>query len=137
MNNLFLIRGLPGSGKSHLAQAINRVKLSACHYEADQFMVDVEGNYTFDPLRLRDCHQACQDATKQAMKRLARCIVVSNTFSQRWEMDYYHCLAKKYGYTVFEIDLFDAGLTDSQLAVRNQHACPIEKIAAMRARWEK
>lgn len=35
------------------------------------------------------------------------------------------------------IDLFDAGLADEELASRNRHDCPVEKIAAMRVRWEK
>ncbi len=50
---LTLIRGLPGSGKSTLAAAICQIT-DAVHLEADQFMIDRNGNYRFDSRKLRD-----------------------------------------------------------------------------------
>ena len=43
---LFLVRGLPGSGKSSFAIHIWN-EYAVC--EADKFFYDKEGNYNFDP----------------------------------------------------------------------------------------
>jgi len=52
---LTLIRGLPGSGKSTLAR-----KLDAIHIEADQFFIQQNGVYLFNPKKLKAAHEWCQ-----------------------------------------------------------------------------
>jgi len=47
MSYLVIIRGLPGSGKSTFAKKF--VEKGFKHYEADMWMVDKDGNYSFDP----------------------------------------------------------------------------------------
>ena len=145
---LVLVRGLPGSGKTTLAQAMGRLagnderpctpsedrRAIAC--AADDFMLGKDGNYQFDPRKLRAAHEACQAATAKQLRGGGR-VVVHNTFSQKWEMAPYLALAALCGATVEVVDLFDAGLTDDELAARNVHGVPVGAIAAMRARWEK
>ena len=55
MKMLYIIRGIPGSGKSTLAKKIASV---AC--EVDDFFVDPDGVYRFDPSLLKEAHSACQ-----------------------------------------------------------------------------
>jgi hypothetical protein len=57
-------------------------------------------------------------------------IVVSNTFTQEWEMDTYYELAKKYGYTVFSI------IVENRHGGVNQHGVPEDKLQQMRDRFE-
>lgn len=122
MKILTLIRGLPGSGKSTLAK-----KLRGEHFEADMFF-QKDRQYKFDPALLREAHQWCQDQTEQAMLFGWREIVVSNTFTQRWEMEPYLKLAQEHGYTVQVIEC--------KGKFENIHGVPAEKIEKMRQRWE-
>lgn len=141
---LYLIRGLPGSGKTTLASKLMGDRLNhlvgpdrgAARFEADQFFYRA-GTYQFDGARLGEAHADCQLKTFLAMKAQVGLVIVSNTMSQHWEAQLYLHFAKHFGYTVRVIDLFDGGLTDAELAVRNVHGCPEYRIAAMRERWEK
>ena len=87
MPKLILIRGLPGSGKSTLAKQYV-AQGSFKHFEADQFFVDANGNYNFDPSKIKFAHQWCQDQVRKALVEGYN-VVVSNTFTQKWEMKAY------------------------------------------------
>ena len=63
-------------------------------------------------------------------------MIVHNTFTQGWEATPYVEMARKAGAEVKVVDLFDGGLDDAALAVRNVHGVPLASIAAMRARWD-
>jgi len=128
---LILVRGLPGSGKSTLAALLGG---SAPVLAADDYFM-VGGEYRFDPNFLGQAHADCQHRTREALTRNP-VVVVANTFSQRWELEPYFTIARDRGATVHVIDLFDAGLDNAALALRNVHSVPVASIAAMRARWE-
>jgi hypothetical protein len=57
-------------------------------------------------------------------------IVVSNTFTQFWEMEPYFELAKKYGYKTFSI------VVENRHGGVNQHGVPEEKVEQMKNRFE-
>ena len=132
MKNLYLIRGIPGSGKSTLAE-----QLGDSHFETDKYLTDMHGNYKFDGSKLKDAHQWCQSQVELAMiqNRItygldSSDIVVSNTFTQEWEMDHYYKLAESYGYRVFSI------IVENRHGGENQHGVPADKMQAMKDRFE-
>jgi predicted kinase len=128
--NLYLIRGLPGSGKTTFA---NSLKVGAVCSADDYFM---RGNeYHFNPQKLPEAHSFCQMRARIACEKRVDC-AVANTFSCRWEMEPYLSFASKVDIRVFVVDLFDSGLTDKQLAYRNTHGVPEAVIKVMRERWE-
>jgi predicted kinase len=129
MGVILLIRGLPGSGKSTLAATTGLPV-----FEADDYFTR-GGVYNFVPAEIAAAHAACQDKARKAVE--AGCsFVVSNTFSQRWEMQPYLAMATEAGVEYIIMDLFDGGKPDSALACRNIHEVPLASIQAMRARWE-
>lgn len=129
---LVLLRGLPGSGKSTFA---NFVWNDYAICEADKFFYDSEGNYLFDASKLKEAHKWCRDEVEIRMKdneanpQYYPEIVVSNTFTQEWEMDEYFKLAEKYGYMVFTIIL------ENRHGSKNVHNVPDEKLEQMRNRF--
>jgi predicted kinase len=125
MKELFLLRGLPGSGKSTLAKSISEV-----YYEADMYFVDADGNYNFDGKLLKAAHDWCQLMTRTAMEYIAPKIVVSNTFTQEWEMDAYREMAQEHGYTVFSL------VVENRHGGVNEHGVPEEALDRMEDRFE-
>jgi predicted kinase len=127
---LYLVRGLPGSGKSTFSKTLGGI-----HIEADQYFVDIEGNYNFDGSKIKLAHEYCRAQTGAWMKTdglqvNVDKIVVSNTFTQEWEMEPYYELAKKYGYKVFSI------IVENRHEGINEHGVPEEKIEQMKNRFE-
>ena len=132
MKLLILIRGLPCSGKSTLANCIANsfIDVDVSHFEADMFFVDPKGNYNFDTSRLSEAHRYCQKSVENEMKRGAECIIVSNTFTQKKEADYYLYMATKYGYNTQIIT------SQANWVCKNEHDVPKKTCAAMRDRFQ-
>jgi predicted kinase len=122
---LYIVRGIPGSGKSTFAKT-----LGGQHYEADMFFIDEEGNYNFDVSKIKDAHQWCQSIVKTDMILEYPKIVVSNTSTQEWEMEPYFKLAKEYGYTVFSV------VVENRHEGVNQHGVPEDKLQMMKDRFQ-
>ena len=57
-------------------------------------------------------------------------IVVSNTFTQEWEMEYYFNIAKEFGYKVFTI------IVENRHGGKNVHNVPDNIIDSMKNRFE-
>lgn len=129
---LILLRGLPGSGKTTFSRTFKDARVFAAD---DFFYKRGEGKYAFDPTLLGEAHLACQRETRGALEA-GEVVVVTNTFSQRWELEAYFRIAAEVGVRVTVADLFDGGLDDKALVERGLHGVPQEAIAAMRARWE-
>lgn len=120
---LILLRGLPGAGKSTFAKMICNQ-----HVEADMYFMQ-DGEYKFDATKLKQAHKWCQDKTESWMKKRYN-VVVSNTFTQEWEMDAYYKLAEQYGYQVHSL------IVENRHGGVNIHNCPEEKLEQMKNRFE-
>lgn len=131
---LLLVRGLPGAGKSEFGGSVLTGR-NVMRFSADDFMVDAEGKYSFDPKRLGEVHQRCQDATRQRLI-FGDSVIVANTFCEAWEVEPYRRIAEATGARLIIVSLFDGGCSDEVLAARNIHGAPIETIAAMRQRFD-
>ena len=85
MSQLILIRGLPGSGKSTMA----RFKYpNHIHLESDDYFINSDGDYCFDGSLIKEAHAWCFNTAK-ILTRQGHNIVVSNTFTQKWEIQKY------------------------------------------------
>ena len=122
---LYIVRGLPGSGKSTFAQT-----LTPNHWEADMYFINEDGEYKFNIDEIKNAHQWCRDMIEGAMKRNLDKIAVSNTFTQEWEMEPYFKLAEEYGYKVFSL------IVENRHGGENQHGVPSDKVQVMRDRFQ-
>lgn len=125
MQKLMLVRDLPGSGKTTYAKSYE----GFYHVEADMFFVGTDGVYRFSPSKLGEAHTWCQRQAALALER-GDSVVVSNTFTRKWEMEAYLDMAVKLSVPVDVVSLQPAKLFP------NIHGVPDEAISKMRSRWE-
>lgn len=121
MTKLYLIRGLPGSGKSTIAAALG-VEV----YEADQYFM-VDGVYRWDANRIGAAHQWCLSKTKETLCE-GRSVAVANTFTTVKELRPYFEIAKQLGIVPTVIK--------AENTFQNVHGVPQETLERMRARWQ-
>lgn len=125
MAKLTLIRGLPGSGKSTHARSID----ADIHYEADQFfLVGPDDDYVFDVSLIKIAHEWCFSNTVRALRR-GRDVVVSNTFTQLWELNKYLELRRL-------IKDLEIEIIEMKTQYGNIHNVPEETLNRMADRWE-
>ena len=124
MKAIYLLRGLPGAGKSTVAK-----RLGGEHYEADMYFMQ-DGEYKFDGAKLKHAHEWCRNQVEHEMEDATPTIVVSNTFTQEWEMSAYYKLAEHYGYTVFSL------VVENRHGGVNEHGVPEEALERMENRFE-
>ena len=89
-----------------------------------------------DASKLKEAHEWCQKEVETRMMdhqnnpQYYPEIVVSNTFTQEWEMQPYYDLAKEFGYKVFSI------VVENRHDGVNVHNVPEDKLEIMRGRFE-
>jgi len=129
---LYIVRGVPGSGKSTFARSICKPWQ---HVETDMFFMK-GGEYKFDISKIKEAHQWCRDKVHCKMRPTLwnrifnRRIVVSNTFTQEWEMKLFFVLARRFKYKVYTI------IVENRHKGVNQHGVPEDKLQLMENRFE-
>ena len=122
---IYLVRGISGAGKSTFTNSLGLKNI-----EADMFFIDpVTGEYNFDGSKIKQAHIWCQECVESVMIS-GESVVVSNTFTQEWEMEHYYELAKKYGYMVFSV------IVENRHNGVNQHNVPDDIIDKMKNRFQ-
>jgi hypothetical protein len=80
--------------------------------------------------KLKEAHNDCQQRCATLMMNGVVKIVVSNTFTQEWEMKPYYEMAERYGYRVHSV------IVENRHGGVNTHGVPDEKLEIMRNRFE-
>lgn len=123
---LVLIRGLPGSGKSTMARGAMFEGFE--HFEADMFFTFPDGTYYYKPEMVGMAHDWCQQRTRRALDNGFN-VVVSNTFSRRFEMEPYFEIAKTFS--------IEPRIIEAKGDWPNVHNVPAVIVERMRQRWEE
>jgi predicted kinase len=123
---LILIRGISGSGKTTHAKELIKQIPTFSHYEADMYFYR-NGKYQFAPNKLNLAHHWCKTQTENDLQN-GKSVIVSNTFTQKWELEPYIQLARKYN-----ADILIKKATGNY---QNVHGVPDDVVEKMRARWE-
>ena len=138
----YILRGLPGTGKSMLAKNLRDSHIHARVFSTDRFFM-VDGEYQFDPTKLgeyhaQNLHQATyfMEGCSSVYDYSDALCIIDNTNTQHWEYEKYVEAAKENGFMV-QIISIDWKQEDIPLyAERNSHGVPEEAIQRMADRWE-
>jgi len=124
MNILYLVRGLPGAGKSTLAK-----KLVGDNYrEPDQFFVNEDGEYVFDYRRVDRAVKWCQQEILRLIATGVKEVAVAGVFTRLERLQFYKDLAKRYNYNVIVIEVHSN--------FESTHGVPNYSINLMKKNWE-
>lgn len=123
--SLILLRGLPGAGKTALAETLSE---NGKHpmFSVDDYFTGTDGSYQFRYDENHEAYRLCEQNTDAALKGGAEKVFVHNTFTMDWEMEPYFKMAAKYGYRVFVVTV------ENRHGGSNNHGIPaghLEKMA--------
>lgn len=130
-HDLYIMRGLPGSGKSTCAREIGGEIFST-----DDFFIR-DGVYEFDPSKIGEAHEWNQRRTEKALREGMPSVVVDNTNTMAWEIRPYVELGMKEAYSIILAEPDTLYKWDvNVLAEKNGHGVPEEVIKKMMDRYE-
>lgn len=130
---LVLLRGLPGSGKSVLA---NKIRGCGIILSTDHFFYR-KGLYEFDRRKLSEAHEWNKRRARQAIQDGRSPVIIDNTNVEVWEMMPYVALAVRAKYSVFVLEPDTPWkFNPKQLAMRNTHGVGRRAIEAMLERYD-
>ncbi len=98
------------------------------HLEADMYFINPQGEYQFNGNKIQAAHAWCLQQTRACLQQQGS-VVVSNTFTQLWEIRPYHALAVKMG--------VEFAIYQCTGQYPNIHNVPDSHIKKMRKRWHK
>lgn len=128
---LYIMRGLPGSGKSAVAEVLAPGNV----YAADDFPGLYGKDMSFNPSLLGKAHAATQSKVMEAMDRGEPKISLANTNTQHWEMAPYVKAAQEKGYYVTFVHV-EGTVAPTGSSTKNIHGVPDEALSRMKARFE-
>ena len=136
---LIVLRGIPGSGKSTKAKSLvggGKIHSTDDLIEAGGdyrgFFAQMIANGDFSPLS--KMHSKNLNDAKESMKAGITPVIIDNTNIKQNESKAYVVAALQLGYAdnnIKFVDIGTAGLKAEELAARNTHGVPLEKIKAM------
>ena len=124
MKKLFIVRGVPGCGKTTFAESICDKVVSA-----DDYHYDDEGNYNWKPENIKAAHRYSQGKTRSIMET-GKDVAVANTSTTVKEMKPYYDMAEEFGYTVFSI------IVENRHGGKDVHNVPEKTLEAMEKRFD-
>ena len=133
---MILLRGIPGSGKTTLANKIRKKHLLTFICSADRYFMR-NGSYQFDASKLHLAHKLCQEDADWYSEYLAMqdilsrrgIVIIDNTNIRNEHCQVYKDIAAKHNMRYVEIKLNKIGAFDAYL--RCVHNVPMNTILRM------
>jgi predicted kinase len=143
MKKVVIVRGLPGSGKSTIAQKYKDTFYDSCFIcSTDDYWMRPDGLYDFNYALLNKSHQWNQQRVEHILREeqntlFDAVIIIDNTNTTFNEMRPYVKLAVKYGYEIEVQEPTTWWKRDvEECFERNTHGVPYSTVRKMDERWE-
>ena len=127
MITLYLIRGVPGSGKSTFAESLLNSGMVDFVYEADDYFYE-DGEYKFNASKLGEAHKQCQSNVRSALIN-GRSVAVSNTSTTEDEVRVYKRIAEEFAAHFVSV------VVENRHEGVSVHNVPEDKIRQMKDRF--
>lgn len=125
---LIVVRGVPGAGKSTFANMLRESGMVDHVAEADQYFVQEDGTYVFDPKKLSEAHARCQSIVRNILS-VGNSVAVANTTTTESEVKVYQDIADAFGAQFISI------IVENRHGCENVHGVPDESIKRMKQRF--
>ena len=129
----FIMRGIPGSGKSTVAKKLKGE--DGVIHSADALFLNENGDYVFNRNKLKFNHEQNFDDFKSSIKNGQEKVIVDNTNITEREYKRYAEYAQEHGYIVSYVVM--PHIPAKVAAERNLHQCSEEIIVNMLRKWKK
>ena len=127
--SLILLRGLPGSGKSALAEVLSENKKFPV-FSVDNYFTNAQtGKYFFNHQENHLAYKQCEAQTRKCLIEGIEKVFVDNTFTIDWEMEPYFRMASDYGYRIFVVTV------ENRHGSENVHGISREQLEKMASKY--
>lgn len=131
VGTIFIMRGLPGVGKSVLADVLRVINSGSVILSADDYFK--EG---FDKDKIKDAHEWNFERFKKAVESKCPNIIVDNSNVKKYHYHHYLDYGQRHNYLVSVVTIPHNDVSDRELFERNIHSVSRETIRRMRKEFE-
>lgn len=126
--NLFIIRGLPGSGKSAFIQAV--APEDTLVFNTDAVLTHPDGTYEWTPERHSNAKETMNEAIRSALVRGEPRIFLDGVFDEAEHFEPFIELAREKGYRVYTV------VVENRHGGVSSHGVSEETLARFRANFD-
>ena len=136
---VLIMRGIPGSGKTHLVENSAEAKgRSGYTYCSARQLFHKTGASAPDPSELNIAEAYCRSCFLDAMANLCPFVVVDGVHAKSWEYEVYKCLARAFGYACRVLEIRVTQPEDIQLCQQNSSSgLQLEQLLDDVQDWEE
>ncbi|CAM3990824.1 AAA family ATPase [Pseudoalteromonas byunsanensis] len=138
MKQVFILRGLPGCGKTHYAQTLADELVAGDESQylicsTDDYFYNDAGEYHFEKFKLPQYHNLNLARFINGLGEGIPLVIVDNTNIKKWEFVAYSAAATALGYQVKEVIVGEVKDKSMQhlYAKRNTHGVALKTISKM------
>jgi predicted kinase len=128
--SLILLRGLPGSGKTTIANVLSEEGKYPVH-SIDSYFTNPETEaYQFEYDKNHLAYKNCEEQTRASLSSGYPKVFVDNTFTLEWEMEPYFKMAAEFGYLIFVMTI------ENRHGNTNIHEISNEQVEKMAGKYK-